>query len=344
MIRYFFTSSISTPCTLNCTSSELALEHMGTRTLSTCSHRPRSTSTRLRRYHIMNTDADSEDAALAHSHRHTACETPTIIDDESCRLLGARPWISEIPKTLHSTMNLPLRPALKHQADASVAHEDRNTKRARQSHDTDQARLGDAGMPGGVVARTLKPRMGVSDRDVFQSAPRSENHRRRITADGARKASAEPFPHTTSTRKRKAEDIGDRIDFLNFGYDELEPKTPEERLMKYRADVEISKLHAKRYKLKAEHYSQGFSADEVPRKMDGTQERIDFPNFGYDFEPRTPEEQLMKYEMEAESARFHAKRFKLREECQDKRLLAEGRARVAHLLADVEESRLKKKD
>jgi len=110
-----------------------------------------------------------------------------------------------------------------------------------------------------------------------------------LTAYEPRKSNAEPVPHTISTRKRKAEDIGDRIDFLNFGYDEIEPKTPEERLMKYRADVEMFKLHAKRFKVIEERY-----ADRE------------------------------KYHLAIEN-----------------QLLAEGRARVAQLLADVEESRLK---
>ncbi|KAI4674299.1 uncharacterized protein J4E84_010674 [Alternaria hordeiaustralica] len=73
------------------------------------------------------------------------------------------------------------------------------------------------------------------------------------------------------------------------------------------------------------------------RDIEDIGERIDSLNFGYDFAPQTPEEQLMKYEIEAESARFHAKRFKLREEC----LFAEGRARIAQRMADLQESRIR---
>ncbi|KAI4643124.1 hypothetical protein J4E93_007193 [Alternaria ventricosa] len=73
------------------------------------------------------------------------------------------------------------------------------------------------------------------------------------------------------------------------------------------------------------------------RDVEDIGERIDSLNFGYDFAPQTPEEQLMKYEMEAESARFHAKRFK----CQDERLFAEGRARIAQRMADLQESQIR---
>ncbi|KAI4606987.1 hypothetical protein J4E83_009742 [Alternaria metachromatica] len=84
------------------------------------------------------------------------------------------------------------------------------------------------------------------------------------------------------------------------------------------------------------------------RDVEDIGERIDFLNFGYDFAPQTPEEQLMKYEMEAEDARFHAKRFRIREERQadreelhDNKLLAEGRARKAQRMADLQGSRIR---
>jgi len=50
----------------------------------------------------------------------------------------------------------------------------------------------------------------------------------------------------------------------------------------------------------------------------------------------------MKYEMEAENAQIHAKRFKIRDERhvdRDNRLLAEGRARTAQRMADLQKSR-----
>ena len=291
--HFAFTPNIPKSRTLNCTGSELALERLGTRILSIRSHRPRSTSSDLPRFHSMNTDADSEDTALAHSHQRAPYAAPTIIDDETCQLQGARLDVfSGIPKNLHSMLNLPLRPAPKRPADALIAREDRNTKRARESQDSDQAKPADTRMTGSMVDRTLSPEMSMRNRDIFRSAPRSQNHRRRSTAYEPRKFNAEPVPHTTSTRKRKAEDIGDRIDFLNFGYDGIEPKTPEDRRMKYQADVEISKLHAKRFRVQEERY--------------------------------------------ADREEYHLAR--------ENQLLAEGRARVAQLLADVEESRLKKKN
>jgi hypothetical protein len=63
-----------------------------------------------------------------------------------------------------------------------------------------------------------------------------------------------PDPQTGAKHKEKVEDIRERIDFPGFGYNE-ELKTPEEMLMKYRADVQISQLHQKRYKLIAERYA-----------------------------------------------------------------------------------------
>ncbi|KAI4643125.1 hypothetical protein J4E93_007194 [Alternaria ventricosa] len=241
----------------------------------------------------MNTDADSENTTLAHSRQRAPYYAPTIIDDETCQLQGARLDVfSDIPKNLHSMLDLPLRPAPKRPADALIAREDRNTKRARESQDSDQAEPGDTRMTGSMVDRTLSPEMSMRNRDIFRSAPRSQDRRRRLTAYEPQKSNAEPDPHTASTRKRKAEDIGDRIDFLNFGYDGIEPKTPEERLMKYRADVEISKLHAKRFKVREELY--------------------------------------------ADREKYHFAR--------ESQLLAEGRARVAQLLADVEESRLKNRN
>ena len=113
-----------------------------------------------------------------------------------------------------------------------------------------------------------------------------------MTARKAKSPNAQPVPQTTSTPKLETKDFGDRIDFLNFGYDGIEPKTPEDRRMKYQADVEISKLHAKRFRVQEERY--------------------------------------------ADREEYHLAR--------ENQLLAEGRARVAQLLADVEESRLKKKN
>jgi hypothetical protein len=78
------------------------------------------------------------------------------------------------------------------------------------------------------------------------------------------------------------------------------------------------------------------------RDIEDIGERIDFLNFGYNVEPTTSEEELMKYQMDVRTSRLHATRFKIREERhvdRDTQLLAEGRAMVAQLLADFQESR-----
>jgi hypothetical protein len=78
------------------------------------------------------------------------------------------------------------------------------------------------------------------------------------------------------------------------------------------------------------------------RDIEDIGERIDFLNFGYNVEPTTSEEELMKYRMDVRTSRLHATRFKIREERhvdRDTQLLAEGRAMVAQLLADFQESR-----
>jgi len=124
----------------------------------------------------MNTDADSEDTALAHSRQRAPYTAPTIIDDETCQLQGARLDVfSDIPKHLHSILDLTLRPAPKRPADALIAREDRNTKRARESQDSDQAKPGDTRMTGSMVDRTLSPEMGMRNPNIFRSAPRFQD-------------------------------------------------------------------------------------------------------------------------------------------------------------------------
>ncbi|KAI4606986.1 hypothetical protein J4E83_009741 [Alternaria metachromatica] len=262
-------------------------------------------------------------------------------------------------------MDLPFRPALKRPADAPDAHEDRKTKRARESHDSDQAKPGDTPVDeclllktpkffvkayiAGLESRRQEPRYLDQDqvssqmsarnrRDISRTALRPQSHRPRMTAHKAKSPNAQPVPQTTSTPKLKTEDFGDRIDFLNFGYDDFEPKTPEERLMKYRADVELSKVHAKRYKLMADRKSKNFYSDKVPPRTDETVDRLDFLKEWDEIKPMTPEEKLMKLKADVEFSKIHQDRYRFK----TAELLFEGRAVFAQLMVDVEESRLKK--
>ena len=316
-------------------------------------------------------DAYSSETAIARARRRAACAPPTIIHDEISQqegaLGGSRRRLSEISdtsKTLHSPMNLPFRPALKRPADAPDAHEDRKTKRARESHDSDQAKPGDTPVDdclllktpkffvkayiAGLESRRQKPhyldqdqvssRMSARNRrDISRSALRPQSHRPRMTAHKAKSLNAQSVPQTTSTPKLKTEDFGDRIDFLNFGYDDFEPKTPEERLMKYRADVELSKVHAKRYKLMADRKSKDFYMDKVPRRTDETGDRLGFLKAYAEIKPLTPEEKLMKLKADVEFSKTYQDRYRLK----TAELLFEGRAIFAQLMVDVEESRLK---
>ncbi|KAI4674300.1 uncharacterized protein J4E84_010675 [Alternaria hordeiaustralica] len=261
-------------------------------------------------------------------------------------------------------MNLPFRPALKRPADAPDAHEDRKTKRARESHDSDQSKPGDTPVHeclllktpkffakayiAGLESRRQEPhdldqdqvssRMSARDRrDISRSALRPQGHRARMTAHKAKSPNAQPVPQTTSTPKLKTEDFGDRIDFLNFGYDDFEPKTPEERLMKYRADVELSKVHAKRYKLMADRKSKSFYSDEVQRRKNGTGDSLAFLKEYDEIKPKTPEEKLMKLKADVKFSKTHQDRYRFK----TAELLFEGRAIFAQLMVDVEESRLK---
>jgi len=316
-------------------------------------------------------DAYSSETAIARTRRRAACAPPTITDDETPQQEGALgsshrrlSEASETPKNVHSPMDLPFRLALKRPADAPDAHEDRKTKRARESHDSDQAKPGNTPVDdclllktpkffvkayiAGLESRRHEPRyldqdqvssqMGARNRrDISRSALRPQSHRPRMTAHKAKSPNTQPVPQTTSTPKMKTEDFGDRIDFLNFGYDDLEPETPEERLMKYRANVELSKVHAKHYKLKADRKLKGFYTNKVPPRTDEIGDRLDFLK-GYDeIKLKTPEEKLMKLKADVEFSKIHQDwyRFKTAE------LLFEGRAIFAQLMVDVEESRLK---
>jgi len=316
-------------------------------------------------------DAYSPETAIARARRRAACAPPTIIDDEISQREGALGGslrrlseVSDTSKTLHSPMNLPFRPALKRPADAPITHEDRNTKRARESHDSDQAKPGDTKVHevlllktpkffakayiAGLESRRQEPRYVDQDqdssrmsarnrRDISRSALRPQSHRPRMTAHKAKIPNAQPVPQTTSTSKLKTEDFGDRIDFLNFGYDDFEPKTPEERLMKYRADVELSKVHVKRYKLMADRKSKSFYTDKVPPRTEETGNRLDFLNRYAEIKYQTPEEKLMKLKAGVEFSKIHQDRYRLK----TAELLFEGRAIFAQLMVDVEESRLK---
>ncbi|KAI4656982.1 uncharacterized protein J4E78_006873 [Alternaria triticimaculans] len=261
-------------------------------------------------------------------------------------------------------MDMPFRPALKRSADALTVNEDRNTKRARESHDSDQAKPGNTPVDDCLLLKTPKffakayiaglerrrqepryldedqvsSRMSARDRrDISRSALRPQSHRPRMTAHKAKSPDAQPVPQTTSTPKLKTEDFGDRIDFLNFGYDDFQPKTPEERLMKYRADVELSKVHAKRYKLMADRKSKSFYSDKVPPRTDETGDSLYFLKEYDDIKPKTQEEKLMKLKADVEFSKIHQDRYRFK----TAELLFEGRAIFAQLLVDVEESRLK---
>ena len=261
-------------------------------------------------------------------------------------------------------MDLPFRPALKRPADSPIVHEDRNTKRARESHDSDQAKLGDTLVDecfllktpkffvkayiAGLESRRQEPhyldqdqvssRMGARNRrDISRSALRPQSHRTPMTAHKAKIPNAQLVPQTTSTPQLKTEDFGDRIDFLNFGYDEFEPKTPKGRLMKYRADVELSKVHAKRYKLKADRKTKDFYSDKVQPRTDEAGDRLAFLNKYAETKPPTPEEKLMKLKADVEFSKIHQDRYRFK----TAELLFEGRAIFAQLMVDVEESRLK---
>jgi len=316
-------------------------------------------------------NAYSSETAIARARRRAACAPPTIIDDESSQQEGALgdncrrlSKISDTSKTLHSPMSLPFRPALKRPADAPDAHEDRKTKRARESHDSDQAKPGNTPVDdclllktpkffvkayiAGLESRRQEPQyldldqvgsqMGARNRrDISRFALRPQIHRPRMTARKAKSPNAQPVPQTTSTPKLETEDFGDRIDFLNFGYDDFEPKTPEERLMKYRADVELSKVHAKRYKLMADRKTKGFYTNEVPPRTDEIGDSLDFLKRYAEVKPQTSEEKLMKLKADVEFSKIHQDRYRFK----TAELLFEGRAIFAQLLADVEESRLK---
>ncbi|KAI4660725.1 uncharacterized protein J4E79_005293 [Alternaria viburni] len=158
-----------------------------------------------------------------------------------------------------------------------------------------------------------------------------------MTAYKAKSPNARPVPQMISTPKLKTEDFGDRIDFLNFGYDDFEPKTPEERLMKYRADVELSKVHAKRYKLMADRKTKDFYMDKVPHRKDETGDSLDFLKRYAEIKPQTPEEKLMKLKVDVEFSKIHQDRYRFK----TAELFFEGRAIFAQLMVDVEESRLK---
>ncbi|KAI4620363.1 hypothetical protein J4E80_004889 [Alternaria sp. BMP 0032] len=314
----------------------------------------------------------SSETAIARARRRAACAPPTIIDGEiperegalgsSCRRLSE---VSDALKTLHSPMNLPFRPALKRPADAPDSREDRKTKRSRESHDSDQAIPGDTPVHqvlslktpkffakayiAGLESRRQEPHYLDQDqvgspmsartrRDMSRSALRPQSHRPRITAHKTKSPNAQRVPQMTSTPKLRTEDFGDRVDFLNFGYDDFEPQTPEERLMKYRADVELSKVHVKRYKLMADHKSKSFYTDEVPPKTDETGDSLYFLK-GYDvIKPKTPEEKLMKLKADVEFSKIHQDRYRFK----TAELLFEGRAIFAQLMVDVEESRLQR--
>ncbi|KAI4686155.1 uncharacterized protein J4E88_003992 [Alternaria novae-zelandiae] len=314
----------------------------------------------------------NSETAIAHARHRAACVPPTIIDDEISQQEGALgnshrrlSEISKTPKTLHSPMNLPFRPALKRPTDAPDAHEERKTKRARESHDSDQAKPGDTPVHevlllknpkffvkayiAGLESRRQEPRYLDQDqvssqmsarnrREISRSALRPQSHRPRMTAHKAKSLNAQPVPQTTSTPKLKTEDFGDRIDFLNFGYDDFEPKTPEERLMKYRADVELSRVHAKRYKLMADRKLKGFYADKVPLRTDETGDRLAFLSKYDEVKPQTPEEKLMKLKADVEFSKIHQDRYRFK----TAELLFEGRAIFAQLMVNVEESRLKR--
>ncbi|KAI4681624.1 hypothetical protein J4E81_009790 [Alternaria sp. BMP 2799] len=311
------------------------------------------------------------ETAIARARRRAACAPPTIIEDQISQqegaLGGSRRRLSEVSdtsKTLHSPMNLPFRPALKRPADAPDAREDHSTKRARGSSDSDQAKPGNTPVHEVLLLKTPKffakayiaglesrrqephdldqdqvsPRMCARNRrDISRSALRPQSHRPRKTVHKAKSLNAQPVPQTTSTPKLKTEDLGDRVDFLNFGYDDFEPKTPEERLMKYRADVELSKVHAKRYKLMADRKSKSFYSDEVPPRTDETGDRLAFLKEWDEIKIKTPEEKLMKLKADVEFSKLHQDRYRFK----TAELLFEGRAIFAQLMVDVQESRLK---
>ncbi|CAI9626412.1 hypothetical protein GT037_006476 [Alternaria burnsii] len=99
-----------------------------------------------------------------------------------------------------------------------------------------------------------RPHKHVRFTDASQPERRLETRRPRLAGFVGERSRVIPDPQTGAKHKEKVEDIRERIDFPGFGYNE-ELKTPEERLMKYRADVQISQLHQKRYKLIAERYA-----------------------------------------------------------------------------------------
>ena len=198
----------------------------------------------------------------------TRHRSPSKVDQVS---RGSRPAIS-----------LPLRPAQRQQkrpGDRTIDDHNHEMKRPRMTRDAAQGRPKNPELDRRIFSSSQKidARAYISRGEIrqqpdyldhdqrrshkhvrFTDAPQPERRlqtRRPYLAEfEGERSRASPDPQTGAKHKEKVEDIRERIDFPGFGYNE-ELKTPEERLMKYRADVQISQLHQKRYKLIAERYA-----------------------------------------------------------------------------------------
>lgn len=168
----------------------------------------------------------------------------------------------QISKSSRSEISLPLRPAQRQQkrpGDTTIDDHNHEMKRPRMTRDAAQGRpknpeLEIRQQPDYLNHDQRRPHKHVRFTDASQPERRLETRRPRLADFVGERSRAIPDPQTGAKHKEKVEDIRERIDFPGFGYNE-ELKTPEERLMKYRADVQISQLHQKRYKLIAERYA-----------------------------------------------------------------------------------------
>ena len=190
--------------------------------------------------------------------------------------------VDQISKSSQSEISLPLRPAQRQQkrpGDTTIDDHNHEMKRPRMTRDAAQGRPKNPELDCRIFSSSQKidarvyisrgeirqqpdyldhdqrrPHKHVRFADDSQPERRLETRRPRLADFVGERSRAIPDPQTGAKHKEKVEDIRERIDFPGFGYNE-ELKTPEEMLMKYRADVQISQLHQKRYKLIAERYA-----------------------------------------------------------------------------------------
>ncbi|RYO73399.1 hypothetical protein AA0113_g16 [Alternaria arborescens] len=181
--------------------------------------------------------------------------------------------VDHISKGSQSTISLPLLPAQRHQkrsGDKTIGDHNHEMKRPRMTRDAAQGRPKSPELDRRIFSssRTIDARTYMSRGEIWQqphylehdqrrphkhvrftdaSHPekRVQTRRPRLAEFEDERSRASPDPQTGAKHKEKVEDIRERIDSPGFGYNE-ELKTPEERLMKYRADVQISQLHQKR--------------------------------------------------------------------------------------------------